>query len=276
MANSDQTKKNEVREYFSDASLPDFGVDARFFPSAGQRLVEFANIEVGNRVLDVAAGRGAILFPTAEQVGKIGEVIGIDLAEGMIDAVMKEIEARGIENASVRLMDAEYLDFESEFFDRVTCGFALFFFPNLDQALREFFRVLKPGGVLATTTFGEGEDQSNWYESLLDKYDLARDIPVTEELESPEALHGAFNAAGFTEIQIIKESFDSFYKDEEDWWSHLWNTADRLPLETLDDEELSSLKREAFAGIQPLKGEDGIRVPHIVLFAKGRKITRKK
>lgn len=39
MVNSQQNKKNEVKEYFSDASMPDFGVDARFFPSAGQRLI---------------------------------------------------------------------------------------------------------------------------------------------------------------------------------------------------------------------------------------------
>ena len=275
MANSDQSRKNEVREYFSDASLPDYGVDARFFPSVGKRLVEFAGLKVGNKVLDVAAGRGASLFSAAELVGKKGEVIGIDLAEGMVEATRNEIETRGIVNASIILMDAEQLEFESETFDVVLCGFALFFFPDLERALHEFYRVLKPDGTLSTTTFGEGEFHLSWYEPLLEKYNLARDIPVTEALNHPETLQLALTKGGFDEVGISRESFDSIYQDEEDWWSHLWNTADRMPLESLREEELDSLKREAFDGIQALKGNNEIRVPYTVLFAKGRKIEKK-
>ncbi|MBW8009685.1 MAG: methyltransferase domain-containing protein [Chloroflexi bacterium] len=229
----------------------------------------------GDKVLDVAAGRGAILFPAAELVGETGDVIGIDLAEGMVSATMKDIKARGIGNASMQVMDAENLEFESNFFDRVACGFALFFFPNLDKALREFLRVLKQGGVLAATTFGDAEDQMGWYEAMLEKYNLARDIPVTESLERPEDPHNAFNAAGFSDIQITKESFDSTYNDEEEWWAHLWKTADRSPLETLSDGQLDSLKKEAFADIQALKDADGIRVPYTVLFTIGKRITEK-
>ncbi len=61
-------------------------------------------------------------------------------------------------NADVRLMDAEQLAFQDAFFDRVLCGFALFFFPDLDRALGEFYRVLKPGGYLAATTWGATDE----------------------------------------------------------------------------------------------------------------------
>jgi len=50
----------------------------------GARLVEAAGVEPGDRVLDVATGRGAVLFPAAERVGPTGEVTGIDLSPEMV------------------------------------------------------------------------------------------------------------------------------------------------------------------------------------------------
>lgn len=56
------SQKQHIAEYFDRISAPDCGVDARFFPAMGRRLVELAQIGNGANVLDVAAGRGAILF----------------------------------------------------------------------------------------------------------------------------------------------------------------------------------------------------------------------
>ena len=192
----------------------------------GQRLVELSVIPPGHKVLDVVAGRGASLFPAAEQAGETGDVIGIDLAEGMVLATQKEIGQRKIPSASIRLMDAEQLQFESGYFDRVICGFALFFMPRLVKALAEFYRVLKPGGISAASTFGREDEQFEWYEELLSKYGMAREIPTTQSLNDPKDLQSAFSKAGFSNIQVVDERFDSEYEDEEDWWSHLWSTAD--------------------------------------------------
>ena len=66
-------KKRKIAEYFSGISAPDYGVDARFFPAMGRRLVERAHIPEGARVLDVAAGRGAILFPARSEERRVGK-----------------------------------------------------------------------------------------------------------------------------------------------------------------------------------------------------------
>src|SRR5215831_11992075 len=50
------------------------------FAHFGRRLVTAAEIQPGQHVLDVASGRGAVLFPCAEQVGQTGLVVGVDLA----------------------------------------------------------------------------------------------------------------------------------------------------------------------------------------------------
>lgn len=266
-----KSKKDQVREYFSDISLPDFGVDSRFFPVMGKRLVELSGISSGSRVLDVAAGRGASLFPAAEQAGEIGEVIGIDLADGMVMETAKEIGQRKIQSASIRLMDAEQLEFESEYFDRVLCGFALFFMPRLDKALAEFHRVLKPGGTSAVSTFGKEDEQFEWYEELLVKYGISRQVPVTQSLDDPAELQSAFSEAGFSSIQIVEERFDSEYGAEEDWWSHLWSTADRIALEAMRGESRRALRDEAFAEIQVFERDGKIHVPYHVLFTLATK-----
>jgi ubiquinone/menaquinone biosynthesis C-methylase UbiE len=65
------------------------------FAHFGRRLVTAAEIQPGQRVLDVASGRGAVLFPCAEQVGQTGEVVGVDLADEMVRATNAEASQTG-------------------------------------------------------------------------------------------------------------------------------------------------------------------------------------
>ncbi|HKZ54384.1 MAG TPA: class I SAM-dependent methyltransferase, partial [Anaerolineales bacterium] len=109
----------------------------------------------GASVLDIASGRGASLFPAAERVGPTGRAIGIDLAESMVEEAIREICSRGLGNLEARVMDAENLLFPNATFDYVLCGFCLFFFPQLERALSEMRRVLKPNGRIATSTWGK-------------------------------------------------------------------------------------------------------------------------
>jgi len=156
MSDSPEARKAQVSAQFSQlAPVYDFaGGFARF----GRRLVDAAGVEPGQRVLDVASGRGAALFPAAERVGSAGHVEGIDLAEGMVQAVNADAAARGV-GARVRLMDAEHLDFPDGSFDRVLCGFGIMFPPDQLLVLREMRRVLRPGGRVAVSTWREPESQ---------------------------------------------------------------------------------------------------------------------
>src|ERR1700694_1372197 len=136
-----------------DRLAPEYdAVGPHCFAYFGRRLVEEVGITAGQHVLDVASGRGAVLFAATEKVGPTGSVVGIDLAEGMVRATNAEAGQRGL-GAPVRVMDAERLDFPDAAFSRVLCGFGVMFFPHLDQALSEFRRVLEPGGRLGVSTW---------------------------------------------------------------------------------------------------------------------------
>lgn len=77
--NSDMAqRKRQVAGLFDRASGTFDQVGPRFFSYFGRRLVEIAQIPSGSRVLDVATGRGALLFPAADSVGPHGQVTGID------------------------------------------------------------------------------------------------------------------------------------------------------------------------------------------------------
>ena len=56
----------------------------QIFTYYGKGLVGFSKIRSGSRVLDVACGKGAVLIPASDAVGKSGSVIGIDISNGMV------------------------------------------------------------------------------------------------------------------------------------------------------------------------------------------------
>ena len=162
MIKDPSSRKAEVRTQFN-AVAADYDAGPGAFAHFGRRLVDVAAIASGNRVLDVASGRGAVLFPAAEMVGASGDVIGIDLAEEMVRATNEDAARLGL-RVRVQLMDAEHLDFPDAAFDRVLCGFGIMFFPNQERALREFHRVLDPGGQPAVST---------WHTHQVKELDLA-------------------------------------------------------------------------------------------------------
>ncbi|MHA2378168.1 MAG: class I SAM-dependent methyltransferase [Candidatus Thorarchaeota archaeon] len=266
-------EKKRAAAFFDDLASSGFGLDQSLFPAMGKRLVEVANIPKGAEVLDVASGMGASLFPAAEQVGASGHVVGTDLAESMVHRTREEIGNRGLAHCEVLLMDANSLEFPDDSFDRILCGFALFFFPQLTRVLREFSRVLKPGGLVAASTFAERGYPWNWYENLLKNYGLtSRDDEliglVVEQLESPIEIERHFGRAGFSDIEVSVEEFDSAYTNEDDWWNQLCLSLDVDLLHKLKAAELTRFKTDAFKHLQEMKSLDGIHAVYRVLFTR--------
>lgn len=228
----------------------------RYFPIFGQWLVGTAQIPEGARVLDVACGRGAVLFPAAERVGTRGQVIGIDLADGMAYETGLEIQRRGLKQAEVRQMDAEHLTFPDSTFDVVLCGFSLQFFPHLEQALSEFHRVLKPAGKAAVTTWAGDDARWDWFKDLRNVYGAVLKLG-SQSLDNPEEIQKWFSQASFVDIQITSKELDMVYLDEEEWWNDQWSLSGRAGLEKLSPEALERFKAEAFEKLRSQKQADG-------------------
>lgn len=254
MSLDSQNKKDALRGVFTRSAANYESV--RYFPVFGQWLVETADIPEGARGLDVACGRGAVLFPATERVERNGHVIGIDLADGMARETQAEIQRRRLKQAEARQMDAENLTFPDSSFDFVLCGFALQFFPHLEQALSEFKRVLKPGGCIAVTTWGGDDERWNWYDDLREAYGAVVKLG-SQSLDTPGEIQRWFSQAGFGEIQIHTKEIDMVYRDEEEWWNVEWSISARAGLEKLSPEDLEHFKAEVFEKAQAQKQTDG-------------------
>jgi demethylmenaquinone methyltransferase/2-methoxy-6-polyprenyl-1,4-benzoquinol methylase len=110
------------------------------------------HLRPGHQVLDLATGTGDLAFALAATV-RSGKVIGIDIAENMIQRAEQARRQRKITNVEFRVGDMMNLPLESASMDAVTVSYGLRNCPDLRLALREIYRVLKPGGVFASLDF---------------------------------------------------------------------------------------------------------------------------
>ncbi|MGH9881557.1 MAG: class I SAM-dependent methyltransferase, partial [Pyrinomonadaceae bacterium] len=103
-------KREESLRVFSQTATIYDRIGPQIFSYFGQRLVDLADLDSCDKVLDVATGRGALLFPVAAKVGSTGHVTAIDFSPDMVRETAKDIESRKLSHAEIRHMDAEQMN----------------------------------------------------------------------------------------------------------------------------------------------------------------------
>lgn len=118
--------------------------------------MELTGVRAGNQVLDIAGGTGDLTMKFSDLVGPSGKVILADINDSMLKVGRDRLIDRGYSgNIEYVQANAEALPFEDNSFDVVTMAFGLRNVTDKDQALREFNRVLKPGGRLLVLEFSK-------------------------------------------------------------------------------------------------------------------------
>ncbi len=107
---------------------------------------EFANLKIGDTVVDLGAGAGNDVFVVRSIVGDTGKVIGIDMTEEMIDLANTNKEKLGFSNVDFRLGEIEDLPVDEESVDVVISNCVLNLVPNKEKSFSEIHRILKKGG----------------------------------------------------------------------------------------------------------------------------------
>ncbi|HUP14454.1 MAG TPA: methyltransferase domain-containing protein [Acidimicrobiia bacterium] len=143
---------------------------------ARRRLLEKAAVRDGEAILEVAIGTGSQLVSLARR-NPSGRTVGVDLAEGMLARARARIDRAGLTGVEIGRGDALELPFAEERFELVVNSYMLDLLPREDiqRALAEFRRVLRPGGrlVLSNMTKGERRRHRIW-DALYE-----RGIPLT-------------------------------------------------------------------------------------------------
>lgn len=249
----------------------------RFFPFTADRLIQRLQPARGEKILDVATGTGAVALAAAQAVGPEGRVTGIDLAESMLRRLEDKIRQFGIANIDLHVMDAAALDFRRDYFHHTVCSFGLFFLPDMTAALRDWVRVLKPGGTLVFTAFGAEAFQPllRLFFEALARHGVGPEdnAPITaaQRLYDPAYCRSLLSDAGLTEAVVHTEQLGYHLKDGREWWTVVWNSALRGWVERLPVEARAEFERAHVAEVDTLTTADGLWLNVETHFALGRK-----
>lgn len=252
-----------------------------FFATFGRDLVTWCGLQPGQRILDIAAGRGAIAGPAARAVGDRGEVLAIDNAPNMLEALVAD--HRDIPQLTTSVMDAHQLDLPDAYFDVVTCGFILHFLDDPARAISEVHRVLRPGGVFAfsgpPTNRGDDDtpkakdDRWAFYSELMSDMTPRASSMKKPDLFTPppRPLPDLCTEAGFVDMEQRSARASFAMRDPLHYWDWSMSHGFRGFVESLGPELAEEFRARMFAGLERLHVDGGIVVNAAVAFNRMRK-----
>jgi ubiquinone/menaquinone biosynthesis C-methylase UbiE len=215
-----------------------FMVPSLFAPWATY-LVQRANPQLGEHVLDIACGTGIVARTVAPHVGARGIVIGLDVNPEMID--MARIAAERDQIAiEWHTGPAEQLPFPDENFDLILCQFGLMFFTDKHAALKEMYRVLKKGGRVVLSVW-QGLDRHPFYQRLhevsLGHFGKSS-VEAVFSLGNSDQLHKLLTDSGFQHIEIEPRSITARFPQPEEFlaWEIDVDPTETPALQNLDTE----------------------------------------
>ena len=256
---------NEAAEHFDAAPVA-------FWARYGRRTVERLNLQPGAKVLDVGCGTGASVFPAAEAVGPTGTVVGIDLAKDMIRVGQRHAVERGFDNVTFQVADMTDLDYPRDGFDAVVCVFGIFFVADMERQVADLWRLVRPGGKLAITTWGgdlfEPASTGWWQVIQRERPDLYAPAKPWTRLTDPHELRRLLAAGGATGVKIVKEDGHQQLHQPEDWWAVVLGSGLQWTLLHMDEAEIARVRAANIAWVR----DNGVkRVDTGVLYAVATK-----
>jgi ubiquinone/menaquinone biosynthesis C-methylase UbiE len=246
--------------------------DLHFLQLCASRLTELAVLPAGARVLDMATGTGMVALGAAQIVGPTGRVVGLDLSPDMLARARHKLALTGLTNVEFREGDAQRLDLPDQSLDFVLCASSLFFVPDMLGALREWRRVLAPGGRVGFSSFGSTflQPLRDLWEARLRRYGLTAAALPTHRLADPTICQQLLQEAGFTDVHVRTEQLGDYIRTADERWADIQAGPEGKPWLALDPDQREQARVDHLAELTALATPQGIwvDVPAIFAFAQ--------
>jgi ubiquinone/menaquinone biosynthesis C-methylase UbiE len=253
MSELEAAKKKAATTYNASSDFYDHPANT-FWERYGRRTIERLGPTSGDRILDVCCGSGASAIPAAKAVGPSGSVLGVDLAENLLQLARKKAKDRGLANVEFQSGDMMSLPFAEGSFDVVVCVFGIFFVPDMEAALRGLKHVARTGGKVAVTTWGprffEPANTTFWNSVRNVRPDLYKGFNPWDRISEVEAVRSLFVSAGLAQVEVVAETGSQPVNSPEDWWVMILGSGYRGTVEQLSPEDREQVRLENVDFIQ--------------------------
>ena len=182
----------------------------RWLGKATDQLFNLARVSAGDRVLDIAAGAGEQTIAAARRVGRSGYVLATDISPNILGFAAAMAKEQNLDNIETKTMDGENLSLPDESFDFAFSRVGLIYFPDQQRALRETWRVLKPGGRVGAIVYATA-DKNEFFSIPVSIIRMRAKLPPPLpgqpgpfSLGMPGAIEEAYRNAGFTYVQSMR------------------------------------------------------------------------
>jgi ubiquinone/menaquinone biosynthesis C-methylase UbiE len=251
----DSIRPQEALERTYDAAADHYDEPPlSFWDRYGRRTVNRLPLRPGMNVLDVCCGMGASAIPAAERVGPKGQVVAIDLAQQLLKKGARKAAALGLTNIEFRQGDLENLPFPDQAFDAVQCVFGIFFVPDLHGAVRELWRLVRPGGILAITIWGRGlfEPADAIFWEAVKRVDpvLYGSVKSWSKIFEPEPLCDLLRECGVPDPEAVAEPGSHPLDAPEDWWTIMLGSGYRSTVEALSPSNREQVRIASIKGVR--------------------------
>ena len=225
------------------------------FQEWAEPVLDAANVQEGQAVLDVACGTGVVTRSAQKRVGTGGKVIGLDINEGMLSVARKTAPHIEFQHGNI-----EDLPFPDHHFDAITFQFALMFIEDQKQALQEVMRVLRPERSVAIAVWGALEETPGYAKMVellarLFGEEVANGLRAPYNLGDKNRLKRVLDSAGITDYEITTRVGTAHFPSIESWvFTDIkgWVLAD-----SIDDDQYQLLLSEAQKELKSFVTDDG-------------------
>ena len=260
MKKDDQKIKEDIIPTF-DSVANAYDLNKQFIISAKGMVDLLADKKVQNaKILDISTGTGNIAIEAAKRFSN-AKLYAVDISGKMLKIAKAKAEEENISNIRFYQQDIEGLDLEESDFDIITCGYGLFFYPNMDETFSSLIKKIKKGGLFVFSSFSYNAFQP-YAMIFLDLLDNEYGIRPPEKiksrlLETKEEINELARQVNPQDIEVIE--FEIRYPmDIEEWWQLLNTTGYSGLLKQLDPEQYAKYKEKYFNILREMSQDDTI------------------